>query len=550
MTTFQNPVRRWSGSLIVERKVIMQFTPQSSSNPANTASLSTDLPVRDLLGAAVDRGEGLRTASGALIVQTGAFTGRSPDDKFVVDEPLSSDAIWWGPVNQRMRGEAFGRLLMDVRQHLCQRAGFRQDLRVGADPAFQIPVHLTTERAWAALFARHLFIIPGSGVELGTTATPITILHAPSFKAEPRRHATNGSTVIAIHPSQRVIVIAGTEYAGEIKKSVFTLMQYILPRNDVFTMHCSANIGQTGGEPTLFFGLSGTGKTTLSNDPDRQLIGDDEHAWSDRGIFNLEGGCYAKTIDLSSTDEPSIYRATQHEGTVFENVAIDPDTMMPEFSDASRTENTRAAFPLSYLKNAAPSGTAGHPGQIVLLTADATGVLPPVSRLSREQAVTMFLLGFTSKVGGTERGVDAPEQTFSPCFGAPFLMLPPQVYARMFMDRVDTHQPSLWLVNTGWTGGSFTTGHRISIALTRSIVRAITSGELDHVATWQDPAFNLAVPVSITGVPDEALRPRDAWAEPESYDQQASLLKSAFRDQASVQEIDADWTAWLAEAHP
>ncbi len=525
----------------------MYSSPKSLTAPGQTTSVFSDLPVRDLVEVAVDREEGIRTAAGALVVQTGAFTGRSPSDKFVVDEPQSRDAIWWGPVNQPMAAEAFDRLSKDVREHLGQSSVFREDLLVGADPAFQVPVLLTTERAWVALFAHHLFIEPGDEPPLDTPAPAITILHAPAFKADPQRHATNGSTVIAIHPTERVIVIAGTEYAGEVKKSVFTLMQYILPQDDVLTMHCSANIGQMGSKPTLFFGLSGTGKTTLSNDPDRQLVGDDEHAWSNHGIFNLEGGCYAKTIDLSSTDEPAIYQATQQEGTVFENVALDPDTTMPDFADASRTENTRAAFPLSYLKNAAPSGTAGHPGQIVLLSADATGVLPPVSRLTREQAVTMFLLGFTSKVGGTERDLDAPEQTFSPCFSAPFLMLPPHRYARMFVDRIDRHRPSLWLVNTGWTGGSFTTGHRISIALTRSIVRAITSGELDDVATWQDPAFNLTVPMSIAGVPSEALRPRDAWSEPAAYDRQAALLKATFRDQAAVQEIDASWTAWLAD---
>ena len=528
----------------------MPPSPPPPLDPDNAAALIADLFVRNLLESAVDRDEGLSTASDALAVQTGTFTGRSPNDKFIVDEPLSRDAIWWGPVNQRMTIEVFGRLLSDVRQHLEQQSGFREELLVGADPAFQIPVHLTTERAWVALFARHLFIVPEHEPQRESSPTPITILHAPSFKADPQRHATHDSTVIAIHPAQRVIVIAGTEYAGEVKKSVFTLMQYILPQNDVLTMHCSANIGLAGGKPTLFFGLSGTGKTTLSNDPDRPVVGDDEHAWSAHGIFNLEGGCYAKTIDLSLADEPAIYQATQQAGTVFENVAIDADTAIPDFSDASRTENTRAAFPLSYLTNAAPSGIAGHPGQIVLLTAAATGVLPPVSRLTREEAVTFFLLGFTSKVGGTERGIDVPEQTFSPCFGAPFLMLPPHRYAEMFVERIDRHQPSLWLVNTGWTGGSFTTGHRISISLTRSIVRAITSGDLDHVAIWQAPTFHLAVPVSVAGVPDEALRPRNAWPEADAYDQQAALLKTAFREQAAIQEIDLDWMSWLNDSYP
>lgn len=518
-------------------------SPSVASRDAET--LIADQPVAGLLESAVDRHEGLRTATSALAVQTGAFTGRSPNDKFIVDEPSSHDAIWWGTVNQRMAPEAFDRLRDDVCLHLDQASVFREDLLVGADPTFQVPVHLTTERAWVALFARHLFIVPDKEIEEIDAVRPITILHAPTFAADPRRHDSHGSTVIAIHPGERVIVIAGTEYAGEVKKSVFTLMQYILPLADVLTMHCSANVGTDGGRPTLFFGLSGTGKTTLSNDPDRLVVGDDEHAWSDRGIFNLEGGCYAKTIDLSATDEPSIYQATQHAGTVFENVAVDPDTTVPDFSDASLTENTRAAFPLSSLNNAAPDGMAGHPGQIILLTADASGVLPPVSRLTREQAATLFMLGFTSKVGGTERGVDDPELTFSPCFGAPFLMLPPDTYARMFVERIDTHRPSLWLVNTGWTGGSHATGHRISIGLTRSIVQAITSGDLDDAPTWREPAFQLAVPVAVPGVPDEALHPRNAWAQPDAYDRQAAALKAAFRAQTAEQQIDAAWSSWL-----
>lgn len=494
-----------------------------------------------LIDAAVAHDEGRLTATGALAVQTGAFTGRSPKDKYVVEEAASRDDIWWGRVNHPMPEERFALLERDIRAYLDDRPVYTQTLAVGAHPAYQHPVALTTQRAWVALFSRHLFIVP-DGTPGGD---PITVLHAPGFEADPERHGVRSSTVIALHLSRRMIVIAGTEYAGEVKKSVFTLMQYLLPKRGVATMHCSANV-DAAGQTTLFFGLSGTGKTTLSNDPNARLVGDDEHGWAAEGVFNLEGGCYAKTIKLSATDEPRIYAATQHTGTVLENVPLDETSDYPDFDDASLTENTRAAFSLEALPNCVPSGTAPHAARIILLTADATGVLPPVARLTREQAIALYLLGFTSKVAGTERGLTEPEATFSQCFGAPFLPLPPQVYADLLAARIDEHQPSLWLVNTGWTGGSFTTGHRISIGHTRAIVTAITTGALHDVAYADDPVFGLAVPASVAGVPDDVLRPRATWADPAAYDAAAARLRDAFRRRAAEQGIAPRWTGWLA----
>ncbi|HVL24303.1 MAG TPA: phosphoenolpyruvate carboxykinase (ATP), partial [Thermomicrobiales bacterium] len=493
-----------------------------------------------LIEASIAQQEGRRSSTGAIAVQTGTFTGRSPKDKYVVEEAASRDEIWWGSVNHPLPEETFDRLLSDVRGYLDERVVYTQALAVGADPAYQYPVDLTTERAWVALFSRHLFIVP----EERPGGDTITVLHAPGFQADPERHGVRSSTVIALHLSRRIIIIAGTEYAGEVKKSVFTIMQYLLPKRGVATMHCSANIDRAGAT-TLFFGLSGTGKTTLSNDPAARLVGDDEHGWSDEGVFNLEGGCYAKTISLSEQDEPRIYAATQHTGTVLENVPLDPASDYPDFDDASLTENTRAAFSLEALPNCVPSGTAPHAARIILLTADATGVLPPVARLTREQAIALYLLGFTSKVAGTERGLTEPEATFSECFGAPFLPLPPEVYADLLAAKIDAHQPTLWLVNTGWTGGSYTTGKRISIGHTRAIVTAITDGALNDVAYANDPVFNLAVPPTVRGVPDAVLTPKATWSDPAAYDAAATRLRDAFRARAETQGIDPVWTGWL-----
>lgn len=522
----------------------MSRTEQAAEDPASTSTrrVFKGLENHELIDAAIQQKEGRLTATGAIAVSTGSFTGRSPKDKYIVEEPDSKADVWWGAVNHPMTEAHFDHLHQQVQAHLDEQVVYTQDLAVGADLDYRYPVDLITERAWVALFSRHLFIVPETRPE----ADPITVLHAPGFRPDPDTYGTRSSTVVALHLSKRIIIIAGTEYAGEVKKSVFTIMQYLLPKRDVATMHCSANVNEQG-DTTLFFGLSGTGKTTLSNDPAAHLIGDDEHGWSDNGVFNLEGGCYAKTIKLSEKDEPRIYAATNVTGTVLENVPVDAASDYPDFDDDSLTENTRAAFSLEALPNCIASGTGPHAKRVILLTADATGVLPPVARLTREQALAFYLLGFTSKVAGTERGLTEPEQTFSECFGAPFLPLPPERYAELLGQKIDEHEPTLWLVNTGWTGGPYGTGNRMSISHTRAIVTAITSGSLNDVQTEQHPVFKLAIPVSCPGVGSDILDPRRTWPNPEAYDTAAVNLRDAFRNRASEQGIPEAWTEWLAE---
>lgn len=500
----------------------------------------TDLSNIDLINEAIAHREGRLTPHGAIAVTTGAFTGRSPKDKYIVRDATTEDAVWWGSVNHPMAPDRFARLRDDIAAYLASTTTYVQHLAVGADPAFQYPVHLTTERAWVALFACHLFIVP----EEEPSADPITVLHAPAFPVDPERYDVRSSTVIALDLEARTILVAGTEYAGEVKKSVFTMAQYLLPRRDVATMHCSANI-DAQGTTTLFFGLSGTGKTTLSNDPSATLIGDDEHGWSDRGVFNLEGGCYAKTIKLREASEPGIYAATNTTATVLENVALDDASDYPDFDDASLTENTRAAFSIEALPNREPSGMGPHPARVILLTADASGVLPPVARLTRDQALGFYLLGFTSKVAGTERGLTEPEQTFSACFGAPFLPLPPERYADLLGERIDEHRPDLWLLNTGWTGGPYGVGARIRLADTRAMVEAIGNGALGSAPMRTDPIFGLEVPTTCPGVPDMLLDPRSTWDDPAAYDAAAHRLRDLFRSHADAQGIDPALVAWL-----
>lgn len=496
----------------------------------------------ELVEKAVERGEGEVASTGALAVRTGKFTGRSPKDKFLVREPASEGAIWWGEVNQPISPEKFDVFKADVIAYLDGKNGiFTQELSIGADEDFAYPVNLTTESAYAALFCRHLFITG----ERNLTSKPISILHAPDFEADPERHGSRTSTAIMMHPTEQEIVIAGTLYSGELKKGVFTMMQYLLPNRDVATMHCSANYTGNESETTLFFGLSGTGKTTLSNDPAATLVGDDEHGWSENGVFNFEGGCYAKTINLSQEDEPTIWEATNMKNTVLENVPLNPETKVPDFEDASLTENTRSAFSVDQVPNVDNDGTGGHAKRIVFLTADASGVLPPVSRLTREQALSMYLLGFTSKVAGTERGITEPERTFSPCFGSPFLPLPPERYAELLGKKIDEHAPSLWLVNTGWGGGDYNTGERISIEDTRAIITAINSDSLTDAETQSHPVFNLEVPVAAEGVKDGVLDPRESWEDKDAYDTAAQSLMDAFRDRADEMGINAEWIGWL-----
>lgn len=508
----------------------------------STPKVFSNLTNDELVVKAVERGEGEVASTGALAVRTGKFTGRSPKDKFVVREPGSEDAIWWGAVNQPVEPEKYETFRADVIEYLDSKDMlFTQNLSIGADIEFAYPVDLVTESTYAALFCRHLFIVG----ERKLTSEPITILHAPGYKADPERHGCRTETAVMLHPTRQEIVIAGTLYSGELKKGVFTMMQYLLPNRGVATMHCSANYTDKESETTVFFGLSGTGKTTLSNDPAATLIGDDEHGWSTNGVFNFEGGCYAKTINLSEEDEPTIWEATNMKNTVLENVPLDSETKVPDYDDNSLTENTRSAFSVDQVPNVDNDGQGGHARRIIFLTADASGVLPPVSKLTREQALSMYLLGFTSKVAGTERGITEPQRTFSPCFGSPFLPLPPERYAELLGDKIDEHTPSLWLVNTGWGGGDFVTGKRISIEDTRAIITAISSDSLDNVPMQTHSVFNLEMPIEAEGVKEGVLDPRDSWTDKDAYDTAANKLMDAFRDRAEEMSITPEWIGWL-----
>ena len=484
-----------------------------------------NLPTAALFEEAVRRQEGLIAANGPLACLTGQHTGRSPNDKFLVREPSSEAVIAWGTVNRAMEPAQFDLLHRDVVTSLQGKELFVLDCFAGADPKYRLGVRIINELAWHNLFCRHLFIDEPAAAE--AAAPQFTIIDAPSFKADPKRHGTNSEVVIAVNFGKKLVLIGGTSYAGEMKKSVFTVLNYILPLENVLSMHCSANAGKDG-DVALFFGLSGTGKTTLSSDSDRRLIGDDEHGWSDHGIFNFEGGCYAKTIRLSAEAEPQIYATTRRFGTVLENVVVDEKTRELDLADERYTENTRAAYPISFIDNAVPSGQGGHPKNVVMLTADAFGVLPPISRLTPEAAMYHFLSGYTAKVAGTEKGVTEPKATFSTCFGAPFLPLAPSRYARMLGERIAGHSARVWLVNTGWTGGPYGVGKRMKIAHTRAMIRAALSGALDRVAYDKDPVFNLDIPASCPDVSSDVLKPRNTWADGARYDEQAARLARMF----------------------
>ncbi|HJP56639.1 MAG TPA: phosphoenolpyruvate carboxykinase [Gemmatimonadales bacterium] len=480
-----------------------------------------------LIEAALRRDEGILTDHGAFAAVTSPHTGRSAKDKFLVDEPESTGRIWWDK-NARMEPAAFARLHDDIRKHLNDQEVFVEDLFGGADPAYRLPVRFVTPNAWHALFVRNMFVRPETA-DLAGFQPRFTVLHAPEFEADPARHGCRTSTVIALSFSRRLILIGGTRYAGEMKKSIFTVLNYLLPEQGVLPMHCSANVGPDG-DTAIFFGLSGTGKTTLSADPSRELIGDDEHGWSDRGVFNFEGGCYAKVIRLRPDTEPEIYAATRMFGTVLENCVIDPDARSVDYDAQSITENTRACYPIHYIPNHVANGQGGVPRNIVLLTADAYGVLPPIARLTAEQAMYQFLSGYTAKVAGTERGVTEPTATFSSCFGAPFLPLHPGVYASMLGERIAKHGARVWLVNTGWTGGPYGTGSRMKLSHTRAMVRAALAGELDKATYTRDPVFGFEVPATVPGVPTEVLTPRSTWSDTAAYDAQAKKLAGMFRD--------------------
>ena len=488
---------------------------------------------------AVRRREGVIADSGPLVCLTGELTGRAPHDKFLVCEPSSEENIWWGSVNRPIEPEQFNALRQAVVASLQDKELFVQDCFAGADPAYRLPIRVITERAWHSLFARTMFLPPPAGTSPRDHVPEFTIIHAPSMEADSAVHGTKSSVFIVVNFAERLVLIGGTHYAGEIKKSIFTVMNYLLPLRDVLPMHCSANIGAQG-DVALFFGLSGTGKTTLSSVPDRRLIGDDEHGWSTAGVFNFEGGCYAKMIHLSAEAEPQIYATTRRFGTVLENVVMDPDTRILDLDDDSLTENTRGAYPISFISNSVPSGQGGHPKTVVMLTADAFGVLPPVARLSATGAMYHFLSGYTAKVAGTEKGVMEPKATFSTCFGAPFMVWHPTVYARLLGERIAAHQAKVWLVNTGWTGGPYGVGRRISIAHTRAIVDAALSGALDQVAFQRDPVFNIEVPVSCPNVAPEILSPRGTWSRDADYDAQARTLADMFADNFKTFASEAD----------
>ena len=505
------------------------------------------LPSPMLVEIVVQRREGQLAHLGPVVVRTGHHTGRSPNDKFIVRSNHTDAQIWWGKTNRPIAPEQFDRLHLRMRSYFQGRDVFVQDALAGAHPAHQIPIRIVTEYAWHSLFARNLFLrLPPA---LLPEQVPLfTLLDAPRFHAIPEEDGTNSEAFIVLDLERKLILIGGTSYAGEIKKAIFTVMNYLLPQQDALSMHCSANIGPSG-DGALFFGLSGTGKTTLSSDPERGLIGDDEHGWGDGGIFNLEGGCYAKTIRLRADLEPIIWEATRRFGTVLENVVLDVGTRRIDFDDGSVTENTRAGYPLGFVDNHVPGGRAGHPKTVFFLTADASGVLPPIARLTREQAIYHFLTGYTSKIAGTERGLGAePVTTFSACFAAPFLPLPPTTYARLLGERLARHKPQVWLINTGWTGGPYGVGERIPLPYTRAMIRAVLTGQLNDVPTRQEKLFGLAVPVTCPGIPGRLLDPRSTWTHGEAYDTQAKSLAESFL--ANFAQFSGAVSADIAAAGP
>jgi len=489
-------------------------------------SIRANLSSAELYECAIRDGEATLAAEGPLVVRTGKHTGRSPKDKFIVREPWSEGKIWWGEVNQPIAEEQYLGLRARLLEYVAGHDLYAQDCFIGAHPAHRRSLRVYTETAWASIFAENLFRRPSLD-ELVTFEPKFTIINVPSFKADPTLDGTRSETAILLHLRRMEIIIVGTEYAGEIKKSAFTVMNYLMPDEGVLPMHSAVNVGPQG-DATVFFGLSGTGKTTLSADPQRSLIGDDEHGWGDVGLFNFEGGCYAKTIRLSPMYEPDIFQTTKRFGTILENVDIDPVTRHLDLNSERFTENTRGAYPLHFIGNASDTGIAGQPSAVVLLTADAFGVLPPISRLTHDQAMYHFISGYTAKLAGTEVGVKEPKATFSACFGAPFMPRHPGVYAEMLGDRLAKHDVPVWLVNTGWTGGPYGVGERMNINYTRTMVRAALSGKLDGVRTVIDPIFRLAVPISCPDVPAEFLQPRSTWQDKEAYDHQARELARMF----------------------
>ena len=494
----------------------------------NTGEVFHNLSTPALYEEAIRRGEGQVGHLGPMVVSTGKYTGRSANDKFVVREPSSEDRIWWGKINKPFEVEDFDQVLYGLRSYLQNKEIFVQDCYAGADPNYRIKVRVITEHAWHNLFARTMFIREFDPEVLEDFVPDYTVVHCPDFQADPEQEHTHSEAFILLNVGRKMVVIGGTSYAGEIKKSIFTVMNYLLPQQGVLSLHSSANVSDDGNS-AVFFGLSGTGKTTLSTEADRAMIGDDELGWSDQGIFNFEGGCYAKMIRLSDEAEPEIYQTTRRFGTVLENVTIDPDTRRLNLDEAN-TENTRGAYPISHLDNVAEGSMAGHPKNIFMLTADAFGVLPPIAKLTPEQAKYHFISGYTAKVAGTERGLQGVSATFSACFGAPFMPLHPAVYADLLGKKIDEHDVAVWLVNTGWTGGPYGVGERFKIAHSRAVIKAAIEGDLDTVEYKDHPVFRFAVPTSCPGLPPELLDPRSTWEDPAAYDAKAKELAGLFNE--------------------
>ncbi len=514
----------------------------------NLEAVFWDLPTPRLYEHAIRNREGHLAHKGALVVRTGHFTGRAVKDKFVVDEPASHDKVWWGTFNRPLPEDRFDAIYQRVCRYLEGQQVYVEDCLVGADSQYEKPVRVITQDAWHALFARTMFVRPvdigrGPASDKSNTGEPeFTVIHVPHFHAMPSQDGTHSEAFVLLHMGKRIALIGGTSYAGEIKKSIFTIMNYLLPDEDVLPMHASANVGRKKGEAddvAIFFGLSGTGKTTLSSDPKRKLIGDDEHGWSDHDVFNFEGGCYAKVAKLSKEKEPMIYEATKRFGTILENVGFNVVTRRVDYDDISLTENTRAAYPIQAIPNAIYPGVAGQPSNIIMLTADAFGVLPPIAKLTPEQAMRYFLLGYTAKVAGTEAGITEPEATFSPCFGAPFMARHPKVYADMLGHKIQQQQVSCWLINTGWSGGPYGIGKRMDIDATRAMLNAALTGELDDVCYRRDDIFGLSIPQSCPGVEAQILNPASTWQDSVAYEKTARQL---------AEQFDSRYTDMLDEA--
>jgi phosphoenolpyruvate carboxykinase (ATP) len=512
----------------------------SSLGITNVGSVFHNLSTPALYEEAIRRREASLGHLGPLVVRTGQYTGRSAKDKFIVREPSSEGMVWWGEHNKPFDPEHFELLKIRLQAYLQGRDVFVQDCYVGADPEYRLKLRVITENAWHSMFARDMFLREFDQEVLAHFEPDFVVIHCPQFHAIPELDHTRSEAFVLLNFAERLVIIGGTSYAGEIKKAVFTVMNYLLPQRGVLGMHCSANQGPDG-DVAIFFGLSGTGKTTLSAEADRALIGDDEHGWSDRGVFNFEGGCYAKVIRLSAQAEPEIYETTRRFGTILENVSMDQATRRLDLDDDGLTENTRAAYPITHLPNIVASGMAGQPSNVVMLTCDAFGVLPPIARLSPAQAMYHFISGYTAKVAGTERGITEPTATFSALFGAPFMALHPTVYADLFGKLIAANDVDCWLVNTGWTGGAYPAGERIRIAYSRALVRAATSGALADVPCTRDPVFGFEVPQHCPGVPDELLRPRDTWSDPQAYDAKAEELAKLFT---------ANFAAYAGQATP